>query len=173
MPYFGVDEVKANNSIKDVMRSYGVRINSKGYCCCPFHGEKTPSMKIYPNNTAHCFGCNADVDVIDFVQKMESCDFKTAYRLLGGTDRELTPEEKRQYAREKAEREKRLRQVERIKEQIFQFENAEACLSRQIYALPDHREQWADGFWGELKKLEEWRLKCQIRLCELREKLKL
>ena len=171
MPYLGVDEVKANNDIRDVMRSYGVYINSRGYCCCPFHGEKTPSMKVYKNNTAHCFGCGADCDVIDFVQRMENCDFKTAYRLLGGIDRELTREEKRQFAREKAEREKRLQEQERINKQIFQFENAEANLTRQIYALSGHREQWFDGFWGELQKLEEWRLKCQIALCKLRGRL--
>ena len=32
--------------------------------CCPFHNDKTPSMKL--DRRYHCFGCGADGDVIDF-----------------------------------------------------------------------------------------------------------
>ena len=43
--------------------------NKKG--CCPYHSEKTPSF-IYnaKNHSFHCFGCSANVDIIDvFMQK--------------------------------------------------------------------------------------------------------
>jgi hypothetical protein len=36
--------------------------------CCPFHDDKTPSMKV--DNRFHCFGCQADGDVIDFVSRL-------------------------------------------------------------------------------------------------------
>lgn len=35
--------------------------------CCPFHQDRHPSMKL--DRRFHCFGCQADGDVIDFVAK--------------------------------------------------------------------------------------------------------
>ena len=38
-------------------------------CCCPFHSDKTPSMKI--NETYYyCFGCHSTGDVIDFTARL-------------------------------------------------------------------------------------------------------
>ena len=60
------------NSIKDAVvlsraaREYGYTPNRAGFICCPFHAEKTPSMKLY-DRTYHCFGCGAHGSVIDFV----------------------------------------------------------------------------------------------------------
>ena len=45
---------------------YGIE-HRHGMCRCLFHDEKTPSMKLYPNNY-YCFGCGAHGDVIDLVQ---------------------------------------------------------------------------------------------------------
>lgn len=78
-----VEEIKSQYTMQDVLRKYGLTTNAKGFMRCPFHNEKTPSMKIYKTNY-HCFGCGADGDIFDFVQKMENCDFKTAFRELGG-----------------------------------------------------------------------------------------
>ena len=36
--------------------------------CCPFHGDKRPSMKV--DSRFHCFACQADGDVIDFVGRL-------------------------------------------------------------------------------------------------------
>jgi hypothetical protein len=36
--------------------------------CCPFHGDKHPSMKV--DSRFHCFACQADGDVIDFVSRL-------------------------------------------------------------------------------------------------------
>lgn len=45
-------------SDKEVKAYYGVRIGQNGMCRCPFHPDKTPSMKI--NDTYYyCFGCHA------------------------------------------------------------------------------------------------------------------
>ena len=32
-------------SIKTAARYYGLKLNHADMCCCPMHGEKTPSMK--------------------------------------------------------------------------------------------------------------------------------
>ena len=36
--------------------------------CCPFHADKNPSMKV--DSRFHCFACQADGDVIDFVGRL-------------------------------------------------------------------------------------------------------
>lgn len=59
-----------------------VKVNHAGFAKCIFHNEKTASMKIYKDNRFHCFSCNADGDVIDFIQKRDGVDFKTAVTIL-------------------------------------------------------------------------------------------
>ena len=50
---------------------------------CPFHGEKTPSFHVHPEEGYFkCFGCGAAGDVIAFVQKLENLPFPEAVRLL-------------------------------------------------------------------------------------------
>jgi hypothetical protein len=45
---------------------------------CPFHTEKTPSFVIYPDNSFHCFGCEANGDAIEFVKLLKDCSFSDA-----------------------------------------------------------------------------------------------
>lgn len=78
------EEIKQSLSMREVVERYGIRIDRKGFCCCPFHKEKTPSMKIY-KDSSHCFGCGRSDDIFSFVMGMEHCDFKTAFKNLGGT----------------------------------------------------------------------------------------
>ena len=59
------DEVKEMVTAVDAFKHYGIDVGSKGMCCCPFHNDKHPSMKV--DKRYHCFGCGADGDVIDFV----------------------------------------------------------------------------------------------------------
>ena len=47
------EQVKSELNMIDVAKFYGA-LASHGMCLCPFHNEKTPSMKIYENNT-NCF----------------------------------------------------------------------------------------------------------------------
>lgn len=78
-----IDDIKRDHPMPEVVRRYGIEINRAGFCRCPFHTEKTASMKIYAQSF-YCFGCGAGGDVIDFVRLYERCDFKTAFRMLGG-----------------------------------------------------------------------------------------
>ena len=78
-----IDDIKRNHPLPEVVRQYGIEINRAGFCRCPFHNERTASMKIYAQSF-YCFGCGAGGDVIDFVRLYERCDFKTAFRMLGG-----------------------------------------------------------------------------------------
>ena len=78
------EEIKSNVSMRDVLGKYGVSVNRNGMCCCPIHGEKHPSMKVYDDGYK-CFACNSAGDVFNFVMAYENVDFKTAFMLLGGT----------------------------------------------------------------------------------------
>ncbi len=50
---------------------------------CPFHGEKTPSFTVYPdNNSFYCFGCGAGGSMINFIMKIEHLSFSDAVRFL-------------------------------------------------------------------------------------------
>lgn len=78
------EELKHSLSMREIVEQYGIKIDRRGFCCCPFHKEKTGSMKIY-KDSYYCFGCGESGDIFTFVQKMDDVDFKTAFKNLGGT----------------------------------------------------------------------------------------
>ena len=54
-----------------------------GCVFCPFHADKNPSMKV--DRSFHCFGCQADGDVIDFISRLETVSPKEAALMLAQT----------------------------------------------------------------------------------------
>ena len=73
------DEIRSRLTMDEVARYYGFHPNRTGYICCPFHHEKTASLKIYPGTGGwHCFGCGAGGSVIDFVMQLFSISFSQA-----------------------------------------------------------------------------------------------
>jgi len=51
--------------------------------CCPFHNEKTPSMKVDPAmQSYYCFGCQEHGDVFTYLEKTENLEFKEALKIL-------------------------------------------------------------------------------------------
>lgn len=78
------EEVKQSVKMLEVLSRYGLKPNRAGFICCPFHNERTASMKIY-KDSYYCFGCGATGDIFAFVQNMDNCDFKAAFATLGGT----------------------------------------------------------------------------------------
>jgi DNA primase len=70
-----IQEIKQRLSIETVIKHYGLQANRNYMLNCPFHEEKEPSLKIYPNtNTFNCFGCKANGDAIEFIQLKEKCN---------------------------------------------------------------------------------------------------
>ena len=111
------EEIKRVYSMRDIAERYGVNVKRDGMCCCPFHKEKHPSMKIY-KDSYNCFACGANGDIFTFVQNIENCDFKTAFYLLGGKYQEDHKKAKMiQYHAEKA-RQKREKEEGKLKEEI-------------------------------------------------------
>ena len=63
--------IKSTVNLRDAVKKYGFEPNRAGFICCPFHHEKTPSLKIYSNGRGWvCFGCHAGGTLIDFVSKL-------------------------------------------------------------------------------------------------------
>ena len=62
------EAVKQNTSARQVAEFYGAKVNKNGMCQCPFHNDKTPSMKI--DDRFYCFGCHETGDAIDYVSKL-------------------------------------------------------------------------------------------------------
>ena len=87
--------------MESILSLYGYQLK-KGFMCCPFHGEKTPSLKVYKGTGGwHCFGCERGGSVIDFVMEHEGCNFNTAVRAIDGALHLglLDPHEDPEYAR--------------------------------------------------------------------------
>ncbi len=80
-----IEEVASANDIVEVISSYvNLKNDGKNYSAlCPFHREKTPSFKVFPDSQRFkCFGCGEGGNVFMFVSKIEKLTFPEAVELL-------------------------------------------------------------------------------------------
>lgn len=70
------EAVKEAVTTRQAAEMYGIQVYRNGMCLCPFHNDKNPSMKV--DKRFHCFGCQADGDVIDFTVKLFGLSVKEA-----------------------------------------------------------------------------------------------
>lgn len=62
-------KVKDAVSMQQAVEYCGMKVE-KGHCLCPFHKDRRPSMKIYPDGKGYyCFACGAGGDQIKFVAR--------------------------------------------------------------------------------------------------------
>lgn len=62
-------QIKMGVSVKEAAECYGLEVNRGNMVCCPFHNDRTPSMKLN-EDYFYCFGCGAHGDVIDLVARL-------------------------------------------------------------------------------------------------------
>lgn len=74
------EALKQSVTTRQAAEHYGIRVGRNGMCVCPFHDDKNPSMKV--DRRFHCFGCQADGDVIDFVSRLENVSPREAALML-------------------------------------------------------------------------------------------
>jgi hypothetical protein len=76
------DYIKERLSMREVVEYYGFNINRSGYIQCPFHNEKTASLKVYESRSGHtgwhCFGCGVGGSSIDFAMKLFNLSYRQA-----------------------------------------------------------------------------------------------
>ena len=62
-------QIKMAVSVKEAAEYYGLEVNRGNMVCCPFHNNRTPSMKLN-EDYFYCFGCGASGDVIDLAARL-------------------------------------------------------------------------------------------------------
>jgi DNA primase catalytic core len=119
-----IEKIKDAMSVVDVTADFGVTLKRAGTlleACCPFHGEKSASFKVYPNSgTYKCFGCGEWGDAISFVMKQGNKTYPNALRYLAtkyGIEVEETDEKPEVAAQ--FERKQILRTVMRVAQNEF------------------------------------------------------
>lgn len=74
------EAVKNSVTTRQAAEMYGIQVRRNSMARCPFHNDRNPSMKV--DRRFHCFGCQADGDVIDFVGRLYGLGSKAAAEKL-------------------------------------------------------------------------------------------
>jgi len=117
-----VEEVRQQNDIVDVISGYvGLQKRGANYvCCCPFHGEKTPSFYVSRSKQIFkCFGCGEGGNVTTFVMKYENCTFQEAVKMLADRAGVALPEAS--YSEEAKRRESRRQKLLEVNKEAATF----------------------------------------------------
>ena len=132
------EAVKTTVTPRMAAEHFGLNVSRNGMVCCPFHDDRHPSMKLYEDHY-HCFGCQANGDVIAFTSK-----------LFG-----ITPLEAAQkLAADFGIREDRPSVLAKLKMYTTQAENEKLCfrvLSEYLHILQDWKKRYAPQTPEELR----------------------
>ena len=86
----GWQEVNSNITDQDIQRAKEtpienfIEFNKMDFAKCPFHEEKTASLKLYrKTNTWWCFSCQSGGDVIELIMRSQKLDFIEAVKISG------------------------------------------------------------------------------------------
>lgn len=114
------EEIKASNSMYDILAMYGIHPNRSGFITCPFHkGDREPSMKVYKDGY-NCFACGENGDIFSFIMQMENQEFKEVFLSLGGTYEHETYQDKlkRYHAVKEQNMKRKRREVMKARRQL-------------------------------------------------------
>ena len=106
------DKLKSQVSMQDIIERYGIEVNHAGFAVCPFHQEKTPSMKIYKQGFK-CFGCSESGDGIRLVMRLFGLGFQDAIKKIQydfGLSTEFNFKENAEWEKQRREREREKKQ---------------------------------------------------------------
>lgn len=124
------DIAKSRVSALEEGKRMGLEPDRNGFCRCPFHQEKTASMKLYKGEGGyHCYGCGAHGDVLRLVMDYYGINFRQALLRLDAewglglhlSGRPLSREEKRA-----AQRRQEIQALHRAAERMWQETAIEA-----------------------------------------------
>ena len=124
------EAVKSTVTPKMAAEHFGLSVSRNGMVCCPFHDDRHPSMKLYYDHF-HCFGCQANGDVIEFTSK-----------LFGITALEAA----QKLAADFGVREARPSVLAKLKAYQTQAENEKLCfrvLQEYLHILQDWKKKYA------------------------------
>ena len=175
--------VKEAVSMGQVAEYYGLKINAKGLAICPFHQDRNPSLKIYPDGKGfYCFTCGAGGDQISFTAKFLGVRNREAAKVLA--EAFGIPLAEPSSYREKREAEKQARRRREIRE-FARYSKVTLTVYYGLLceAVRERNQHFYEGlenlYWVQymMEQIEEnpeevWRdWKAVKRLGELRERL--
>ena len=76
-----IDYSKIKHTVPPVEAAKRYGSVKRGFVRCPFHADRTPSLKLYGDHF-HCFGCGAHGDVIDLTAALLGCSKAEAAKRL-------------------------------------------------------------------------------------------
>lgn len=62
------ESIKAAVTARQAAEHFGIEVNRSGMAVCPFHDDRTPSLKL--DQRYYCFGCGANGDAINFTARL-------------------------------------------------------------------------------------------------------
>ncbi len=110
IPEAVIDEIRARVDVVAVIGRH-VELKRSGRtwkACCPFHGERTPSFHVYPEDKHFkCYGCGEYGDVFKFLQRLQGKEFPEVVRALAQEVGVTIPEREEDSAEQRRRREER------------------------------------------------------------------
>lgn len=148
----------------DVFAYYRFTPNRAGFICCPFHNEKTPSLKVYADGKRFkCFGCGIGGSVIDFVMRLFNLTFRQAilkidydFNLNLVNNKPLTIAEKRKIEQREQERLKNKRDKEILKQAEKYYFSILCNIEKLIRSLKIKSSADITDMYAELLKKREY-----------------
>ncbi|MDO4523439.1 MAG: CHC2 zinc finger domain-containing protein [Eubacteriales bacterium] len=140
------EQVKEQVTARQVGEYLGIHIFHNGMCCCPFHSDKHPSMKI--EKTYHCFGCGVGGDAIDLAARLQGISqYEAAKKIIADFHLPIElPHKKKQQRVQKKPKETEQQRVLKIRKKVDQW------ITHAIDVLI-HYLKWIE-FWKECYRPE-------------------
>jgi DNA primase len=110
IPEAVIDEIRARvDAVAVIGRHVELKRSGRTFkACCPFHGERTPSFHVYPEDKHFkCYGCGEHGDVFKFLQKLQGKEFPEVVRALAQEVGVAIPEREEDSAEQRRRREER------------------------------------------------------------------
>ncbi|MFA5423383.1 MAG: CHC2 zinc finger domain-containing protein [Phycisphaerae bacterium] len=149
------DSIITQVTAREAAARYGYAPNRQGFICCPFHGEKTPSLKLRNNERGFvCFGCGQKGSVIDFIGKLFDLNFIESCRKINADFGLNLPIDQPETQADREHSLRMQREREAARKQKRKAEN-EYWLALDIFRLFDvwyqnNQPQTQDEPWSEL-----------------------
>ena len=167
-----ISTIKESVSALQAAEMLGLKPDKAGRCCCLWHADKHPSMKLYDGDRGcYCFSCHNGGSVIDMVQQANSCSFWEAVEWLNRAfhlglpldrpmDKNAAEEAQRARKRKQEEREQ-CKAIERMEFDLYVLcgrllDELEA--DKERYRPRSANEEWDERFVNAVRmipKVEE------------------
>ena len=168
--------IRDSVSAREIADRYGYQPNRGGYIPCPFHAEKTASLKLHKSGW-YCYGCGKGGSVIDFVMLHESYSFAQAVKAIDENMHLGLLDVKSISLTEAIRREKSQANFEKVKEQFKRAINAAIHvaegrlmrhwrISQDACSTPARERTGAQ--WDAIHNEREWCLYYEDIIAELR-----